>query len=127
MCISDFLNIPYLSGGRDKKGTDCWGLVLIYYKEIYGTDLPDAKYSKNQEATLIAENMHKGFIRIENPQIGDFILIDTTGSGTPCHIGVVINSSQFLHSLEPHGSHISHIRRWGRKIYGFYRKAENNS
>lgn len=119
---SSFLGIPYLHGGRSRAGVDCWGLCVLFYKEVYGIGLPDAKYAEDETAALIAENMHEGFRRVEKPLPGDFVLI-CNGGDVPNHIGIVINRFQFIHSMQPHGVYTSHLRRWGRRIYGFYRKS----
>jgi len=35
------IGIPYVRGGRDKRGFDCWGLLLWIYQEHFSKRLPD--------------------------------------------------------------------------------------
>ena len=95
---------------------------MLFYREALGVDLPDAKYADDGTAAAIAENMHRGFQRVEKPLPGDFVLI-CSGGDVPNHVGIVINRFQFIHSMQPHGVYVSHLRRWGRRIHGFYRKS----
>jgi cell wall-associated NlpC family hydrolase len=39
--INDYVGVPYLVGGRDRAGWDCWGLVCAVWREQRGVELPD--------------------------------------------------------------------------------------
>ena len=39
-----YLHIPYKHLGRDRNGIDCWGLPILYYKEILNIELKDWWY-----------------------------------------------------------------------------------
>lgn len=43
--INDYVGVPYVENGRDRAdGWDCWGLVLVVYRERLGLELPDWKW-----------------------------------------------------------------------------------
>ena len=39
--VSKYIGIPFRDGGRGWDGLDCWGLVLLAWKEEMGVSMPD--------------------------------------------------------------------------------------
>ena len=39
--INDYIGVPYVLNGRKPDGFDCYGLVLLYFRDVHGIDLPD--------------------------------------------------------------------------------------
>lgn len=39
--FSKYVGIPFVPGGRDRKGADCYGLMVLVYREMFNTELPE--------------------------------------------------------------------------------------
>lgn len=123
---NQYLRIPYLAGGRDRNGLDCWGLARLVYAEQFDIDLPghDEATIEQCDGAGLADYLatHKeGWVRVESPLHGDLVLIRSKGE--PYHVGVVIEGGWFIHArsgrsvvAERYGS-----RLWRPRIEGFYR------
>jgi hypothetical protein len=127
---NDYIGIPYLSGGRDRAGSDCWGLVRLVYREQYGIDLPsygEIDYDAAniaQTAGLIADHRDQ-WQDVQDPCAGDVVLLRI--EGYPAHVGVMIDATRMLH-VHRDGL-TSCIERldggsWRHRIEGYYRHAE---
>ncbi len=130
---NDWVGVPFLHGGRDKSGVDCYGLAIEYFK-LKGIETPDFQYPEKWSKdgnNLFMENIEKFpnlFEGTERGQKGDIVLF-TGINGIVDHIGILISSEKFLHSVRNIGVVISPFNQlYSRKLYGFYRiKCEKQS
>lgn len=124
--------IPYEAGGREVSGADCWGLILILYREFFSISLPEycnLMYVPGGELEGTSESIFKEFSKghvfqeVDVPDFGDVVLIEMLGN--PVHIGFCLNSKQMIHLSAGSGVSIENFTegKWNRKISGFYRKA----
>jgi cell wall-associated NlpC family hydrolase len=129
MDISKFIGIPYKPKGSSWDGVDCLGLVGLFHKEVNGLLLPDwsSLYSNPRDFAksnqLICQEK-SAFIAIHSPRQGDIITL-RIGQWT-CHLGIWIDESTMLHSLDGHDSAIERLDSpsWKHRINGFYRPSD---
>lgn len=128
--IERLQEIPYVEGGRDLSGCDCWGLVILYYSHVYGFDMPkfeDIYYrsSVDYETTVESIEIEKNKLGIFEEQItpeqGDIVLINARGR--PLHMGIVLDNTDMVHTDKRHGVVIESYKgaKWVNRIVGFYR------
>ncbi len=113
--------------GRDYETYNCLDLVKEFYKDFFGLEVknyyegpvPDRK----QVESLIVTN-RGDFVEVgaKNIRFGDLVVIKLYG--IECHIGVVVNSSKFLHSARNIGSNMDRLERYSKLISGYYRHRE---
>lgn len=96
----DFLKIPFKKFGRDYSGCDCYGLVLLYYKDKLGITLPDfsPKNFNFEEIQSVVLNAKQYFEPVIVPQKNDIAIMHF--EGLSCHVGVMLSSTDVLHVLE---------------------------
>ena len=120
--IDDLLGIPFVLHGRDKRGYDCYGLVLEVAKR-FGHNMVDLykEYSENNERDL-DDNSHNiiyasNLVKTEKLTSGD-ILLFYDKKGRVCHIGVFLKNNDFIH-CDGDGVHISDLSKYIRKWEAF--------
>ena len=98
----DLIGIPFVDGGRDLKGCDCWGLTMLAFKR-YGFDLPDFSIS------CFASGLIDGQVREQkrlwrkidapvDPCVVTF-RIDPDVPDLVTHLGVYVGWGRFLHTM----------------------------
>ena len=97
-----FIGIPFVDGGRDMSGCDCWGLVCLVYEQMLDIKLdPYAGYSameqdKNSEA--MRKDIKAGvWTLVDAPRTFDLVQmrgferVDGRICSYPSHIGLWID------------------------------------
>lgn len=95
-----YLKIPYKINGRDFKGCDCLGLVILYYQEELGISLPEpTSYTFDWyrgDPELILNNYKSfGFSKTTDKRKGDILVL--LESNLPKHLGIILDHENFIH------------------------------
>jgi len=124
----EYVGIPFEKDGNDKKGCDCWRLVVLVYKDRLGIELPDfaGAYVDGSLASLkkvsrMIRDGKQSWQKVDKPIPFDVILL-RTGSMV-YHVGLVIDRKRMLHVMEGINSTIEEFTgiQWKQKVEGFYR------
>jgi len=82
-----WLNAPYLWGGRTMFGVDCSGFVQVNYK-MMGNDLPRDAWQQAQEGATIK--------KLKDAVCGDLAFFDDDDE--IIHVGILLGNEQIIHS-----------------------------
>lgn len=89
---------PYLLGGASPKGVDCSQFVNIIFDDYFGLDLPTTTRTQLNEG----DGIRRAAVRT-----GDLVFF-RTGRKT-LHVGIAVNSGEFLHASTSNGVMISKL------------------
>lgn len=110
--VEDYLLVPYLDGGRDRSGADCWGLVRLVLLERAGVQVESYGEISATEMAAIARNARRvtapgGPWRAVEGEPREYDVLLMAGrfeaqDGTPrraaVHVGVMISATHVLHT-----------------------------
>ena len=134
MKLSDFVGIPFVSGGRDFKGCDCWGLVMLYYRHMLKQELPDYRIKADSfseiSKTMHSETEHPNSVWDvyygDEPKQDHIALMRLGYSDDINHAGVILPDGRMLHCYESSGSCIVDPKspKWANLIRMYIRPSE---
>lgn len=124
-----YVGLPFVDGGRTRRGLDCWGLVRLVFAEEREIDLPsygeisaDDLRGLARAFTAGAEGAH--WLQASLPQEFDVVLMRSgQGHRGVVHVGVMAGAGRLLHVERTTDSVVvpmSHLSVAGR-IVGFRR------
>jgi cell wall-associated NlpC family hydrolase len=125
MDVIKYLQMPYEHMGRTPMGTDCFGLIRMFYNYELDIDLPDYTKPYSEKWWLESNyflDLHKewGFSKTDTYKLGNILLFYNTTHGVG-HCGIVLDDSQFLHMTKTGGG-VGNYRYglWPRLIHSAY-------
>ncbi|MBD2812204.1 C40 family peptidase [Xenorhabdus sp. Vera] len=81
---------------------DCYGLIMSYYYQQYGIELPDYRVNypwwENGENLYLDNFERAGFVEVADSQEGDVVLMQVQAD-VPNHAGIILNGNLLLHHL----------------------------
>ena len=84
----NYLNSPYLWGGKSPAGIDCSGFSQMVYK-LCGYKLQRDAYQQAKEGEIISF--------VANSKLGDLAFFDNA-EGKITHVGIILNNGQIIHA-----------------------------
>lgn len=127
--LDKLVGIPWKYRGMDPKdgGLDCWGLVS-YASKLFGFDIPPFEEwieSAWDELHRGVEAFRDRFLPVDKGEIrpGDICLFAVAKGPNIDHMGIMVDQTHFLHSVERVGSCISRLNcaMYARRCRGIYR------
>lgn len=99
---SDYIGLPFESGGRGPESVDCWGLVCLVYRREAGIDLPPygeigAREARRVSRAVADEQCLGPWRAVVQPRAMDVCVMRAPGHRLACHVGVMADSETVLH------------------------------
>lgn len=122
---AQYVGIPFEHSGRTHDGVDCYGLVLMVLREVFGHNPPDfgnsAAWNESIRSRFNAGVSDECWERVESPRPGDVVVVRIFGH--PFHCGVVAGPLAMLHATSGGSSAIERLDTpmWRSRIVGYYR------
>jgi len=124
----NYIGIPYKDKGRTFNGSDCYGLLKLYYKEQLNIDIPEVNVSADQPRRSLAkylEEISKHWEEVKTPikNCAVAMCLNEEHPNMVTHFGVMIDEKRMLHTYKNTNSHIIEIEHPTVKnqIKGFYK------
>lgn len=104
---------------------DCFNLVKLIYKEVYGKYILSTDV-KHYESDLINQSYLgevDNWIEVKESLEGDIVAIrlDSNYPHLVTHFGVMINDKQMIHTTEKTNCVVENITKYYKLVAGFYR------
>lgn len=126
-----YLGIPWVSRGQDWSGVDCYGLLVLVFREEFGVSIPTfpevdpREIPEERWAEVVDAAWSEGKEEFWEPVSGDRKVGDAVELvllGRP-HCGVMVSGTEMLHASEGVGVHIVSVIRGGfcRRILNTFR------
>ncbi len=128
--VGDYVGLPFIDGGRDLDGADCWGLVCLVYKRLLNIDLPEYHISAFDTQEVVdamgSGRDNDGWEKVNGDrQNGDLVALAMHPSYPDMinHVGIHIGRGSFLHTQKNTGAIISPMNHvlYSKRIKGVYR------
>jgi len=124
---SKYVGIPYVLGGRDRSGVDCYGLIFLVYFEEFGIELPrydgvpdDCERAEVTNQMIDGARTGGKWLPVQDPKTGDVVEFKILRVS---HIGLYVEPQKILHALGGSGVCLEGLDRpkLKRRVSGCYR------
>ena len=102
--LKRWLGTPYVYAGHTcGVGTDCSGMVMEVYQEVYGI-----KVHRNT-AKMLEQNCQP--IDLDDLREGDLVFFITSSDGHVSHVGIYLKDNKFVHASSSRGVAVDDLRQ----------------
>lgn len=119
--MNELLGIPYVAGAERPDGADCWGLVRLASRQLFGRELPEV--GRDGDPWAHAQRPSAcGWRRVGGRAMpGDVVLLRMPGR--TLHCALMVEPGRMLHVLEGGTSRIDRLDSdpWRGAVVGVYR------
>ncbi len=123
--IEKYLGVTYKHHGRELSGLDCYGLILMIFKD-QGVRLWDIHENYDPEWSwqgkdIFIENHAREWEEVKEPRFMDLACF-RNAQGVVNHAGIILTENKFIHAVKA-GVVVSRLtdRQWQKRLVGFYR------
>jgi lipoprotein Spr len=128
-----YVGLPWLAGGRDHHGLDCWGLVCFAYHRELGIRLPaydrpelcpaEAEETRAAIDGALAEGADSLTWREEHGRAAEWDVALFRSGSLYAHVGIYLAGGQVLHARRGQAVRISRLdeQPWKTTLVGIYR------
>ena len=101
--LKRWLGTPYAYAGHTRgEGTDCSGMVMEVFQEVYGISL------QRNSAKMLEQNCEP--IDLDKLREGDLVFFVTSGDGRVSHVGIYLKDNKFVHASSSRGVVVDDLR-----------------
>lgn len=119
--LTQYIGIPFKFGGRDRNNLDCYGLVMLLYKEIRNTEIPDVISPTYLNEIQDLVNIEKAKWEPCELEEGCVLVFNVMGYGS--HVAYYLGEDRMIHTWEGSGGVM--IERisfsWKNRLVGCYK------
>lgn len=99
--VCSWIGTPYKYGGHSRRGTDCSGLVMEVYKNVYGMSIT------HHSADIYSKHCRR--IKRSELKEGDLVFFSFVKSGKISHVGIYLRDGKFVHASSSRGVIVSSL------------------
>lgn len=102
--LKRWLGTPYAHARQDcGEGTDCSGMVMVVYQEVYGIKL------NRNSAKMLEQNCRP--IDLDELREGDLVFFFTNDEERISHVGIYLKDNKFVHASSSRGVVVDDLRQ----------------
>lgn len=101
--LSEIIGVPWSDRACSFDKTDCWGLVVLYYRHVKGIELHHVEgYESGADFVTCHDDVTTHWQSVEHP-VNDSMVTFYHGE-KPVHVGILISPGKVLHSRGDNGT-----------------------